>query len=147
MTIDKSGEWWIGNNPQDIQEYLVSFSEDEYPITDFRLCKCKCGSEVFQLEADDTEGAARRQCVSCGIDQFICDCKEHWEDTDPETLHCVECNSIQTNVGVGFARYQDKSDGIQWIYVGCRCTNCGILGCFTSWKVGYEPSLHLIDEV
>ncbi|WP_176087460.1 hypothetical protein [Leptospira alexanderi] len=53
-----------------------------------------------------------RQCVSCGVDQFICDSEERWEDAEPETLHCVECDSKQTSVGVGFARYQDKSDGI-----------------------------------
>jgi len=55
-------------------------------------------------------------------------------------------NSKHTNVGVAFALYLEDKE-IKWLYVGCRCVNCGVLGCFAGWKVGYAPSRQLFDLV
>jgi hypothetical protein len=35
---------------------------------------------------------------------------------------------------------------VHWLYVGCRCAKCGVLGCMVDWKVAYEPSLQLLDQ-
>ncbi|MFQ5732927.1 MAG: hypothetical protein ACE5KM_13385 [Planctomycetaceae bacterium] len=146
MTIDTSGKWWIGNEPKDIREYLEALTEDSYPISEFRLARCDCGSAAFRVEADANEGSALRTCVSCGKGHFICDSEEYWDESDPENWQCIECEADQTNVGVGFSLYDDGDD-IRWISIGVRCVQCGVLGCFADWKVGYGPSLPLMDRV
>ena len=146
MTIDTSGRWWLGSDPDDISEYLEAFTEESYPINEFRLARCDCGGVVFRLEADATEGTARRTCPSCSKDCFICDSEEYWDDSGPDNWQCIDCGHDQTNVRVGFSLYEDGDD-IRWIYVGVRCAQCGVLGCFADWKVGYGPSLQLMDRV
>jgi hypothetical protein len=145
MSIDTTSQWWKGTEPSDIREYLVAYAEDTYPVDEFSLAKCSCGSDVFNLAADDDEGVARRTCVECKTEHFLCDSKEFWRDAEPEELVCPECGSKQANVGVGFSLHDQ--DDVRWLYVGVRCVSCGVLGCFAGWKVGYSPSHDLIAQV
>ena len=145
MSIDKSGEWWVGRKPEDIKEYLDAYSAESYRTTEFRQARCSCGSEVFELLADDEEGCAKRICTSCRQERFICDSEEYWQDASPVAWKCVECGSTAANVGVGFSLYDDGE--VRWLYVGERCSTCGILGCFAGWKVGYSPSKGLLEQV
>lgn len=145
MSIDKSGKWWVGTRPEDIKEYLEAYSAEGYPTSEFRKSKCGCGSEVFELWADDEEGCAKRTCISCGQERLICDSEEYWQDASPERWKCVECGSTGANVGVGFSLYDGGE--LRWVYVGERCSNCGILGCFAGWKIGYSPSKQLLEAV
>lgn len=144
MAIDKSGEWWVGDGPEDLKEYLEAFSEDSYPVHEFRVARCDCGSVEFHLEASDEDGVARRACVACKRKHFICDSEENWDDAETKRWRCVECKSKVANVGVGFSLYDDRQS-IHWLYVGERCVACGVLGCAASWKIGYSPSLQLMD--
>ena len=144
MAIDTSGKWWKGSSPEDLNEYLRAFSSDSYRIHEFRLTKCECGRERFLLEADADESVARRTCSSCGKAHFVCDSGEFWQDAHPRKYSCVTCRSNEANVGVGFALYDDRK-AVHWLYVGCRCAKCGVLGCIADWKAGYESSLHLLD--
>ena len=149
MTIDKSGEWWIGSDINDLNEYLIAFTEDGYPIDEFRLAKCECGCDTFFLEADFDQGTARRTCVKCKKQHFICDSEEIWEESEPEEWACV-CDFHETNIGVGFAMRKcepGEEPDVKWINVGCRCTKCGTLSCFVDWKIDYGPSHHLLDQV
>jgi hypothetical protein len=136
MTVDTSGKWWTGTDPDDVREFLVAYSEDAYVVDEFGLARCACGSIDFHLWADDDEGAAKRRCARCASEQFVCDSAEYWSDAKPEQWRCIECDGDVTNVGVGFSLYADSRD-VRWLYVGVRCTSCGILGCFAGWKVGY----------
>jgi hypothetical protein len=58
---------------------------------------------------------------------------------------CIECKSHSANVGVGFFLKGNKE--VRWIYVGLRCSKCGVLGCYTNWKIDYEPTKHLLQQV
>src|SRR5258707_2022663 len=145
MAVDSSGKWWIGDHPQDLKEYLAAYSSNSYKTDEFRLAECKCGSQEFSLWADADEGCAKRICLSCDEPHFICDSEEFWEESEPEEWKCVECGSRSANVGVGFSLYEDGE--VRWLYVGERCSSCGVLGCFAGWKVAYAPSKQLIDQV
>jgi hypothetical protein len=145
MAIDKSGKWWIGSMAEDLREYLIAFSSEGYKIHDFRLAKCQFGSEDFYLWADDGEGTAKRICLSCESSHLICDSEEYWEDSMPIEWVCVECSSKLANFGVGFSLYEDGE--IRWLYIGERCSTCGVLGCAAQWKVAYAPSKQLLDQV
>jgi len=147
MTIDTSGKWWVGSEPQDVRDFLEAYAEDGYSINDFRLAKCTCGSISFKLEADDNEGVARRTCATCGESHFICDSEKFWSDAQPELWECVECGCEHANVGIGFSLYDEDPTGIRWLYVGERCSQCGVLGCFADWKIAMSDVLHLMDKV
>ena len=146
MNVDKTGKWWVGDQPNDIREFLEAYTSDSYKIDEFRLSKCECGSDRFLLWADDDEGCAKRQCVSCKQSHFLCDSGEYWKDARPKQWKCV-CKSKNKacNIGVGFALYEDGE--VHWLYVGERCATCGTLGCFAGWKVAYAPSRQLLDQV
>jgi hypothetical protein len=146
MSIDTSGKWWIGDQPEDLQEYLEAYSEDGYKSDVFRLSKCKCGSVEFQLEADDSEGVAQRTCAACKSIHPICESEQFWEDAAPEPWTCIECGSDRANVGVGFSLYKDDPTGVRWLYVGARCAKCGVLGCFAGWKVAESGALRLLEK-
>ena len=144
MAIDKSGQWWKASDPSDIQPYLVAFTAGSYPIAAFRPAVCICGSLAFHVDADDNEGTARRTCTRCSHIHFIGDSAEYWAGAEPERCACP-CGEESMNVGVGFALYPDDHE-VQWLYIGCRCTRCGVLGCYADWKVAYSPSLHLLAQ-
>src|SRR5215471_4212947 len=67
-----------------IKEYLEAYSAQNYRTQEFRQAKCGCGSEDFELLADDDEGCAKRICASCRVEQFICDSGEYWPESTPE---------------------------------------------------------------
>jgi hypothetical protein len=70
MSIDTTGKWWKGTEPADIREYLVAYTEDGYSVNEFRLARCSCGSDIFNLGADDDEGVAKRTCLKCNSEHL-----------------------------------------------------------------------------
>jgi len=146
MAIDTSKEWWTGTEASDLNEYLRAYSAENYALDEFRLAICDCGINLFHLHYHADEGVARRTCTSCGTKKFIADSEDNWQEVRPKRLKCVHCPCVAFNMGVGFSLYDDKQN-IRWIYVGARCPQCGLMGCFAEWKIGYEPSLHLLDKV
>jgi hypothetical protein len=145
MVIDASGAWWTGQGPEDVAGYLRELGVEGYEIGEVRECRCSgCGGVVFGLRADRTEGGARRTCRSCGDKHFIADSEEYWADATPRTWTCG-CGGRDANLAVGYSLYEDGAD-VRWIAVGQRCVACGVLGSFVDWKVGYGPSLHLLDQ-
>ena len=145
MVIDATGKWWKGSEPKDLKEYLEALSADQYPIDIFTLRKCECGSDAFQIEVDDDEGCAKTTCSKCRQPSFLADSEEYWSSDSPRTYKCIECSLDRANVGLGFALTTDRNC-IQWVYIGCRCSACGVLGCMIDWKIGYEPSLHFAQN-
>jgi hypothetical protein len=146
VAIDASGKWWVGDLPGDLDDYLRAYTEDRYPVTEFRLSKCQCGSVIFGISADTEEGVARRTCVNCKNKHHICDSEEFWAEASPKSWKCTVCGSKHANVGVGFSMYDDDSTGVKWLYLGERCVKCGTLGCFAEWKVALSDALHLLEK-
>jgi hypothetical protein len=81
---------------------------------------------------------------------MICDSAEYWEETEPEAWACTECGCDTCNISVGFSLYPaqpgQRAD-VRWLSVGQRCVQCGVLGSFVDWQVGYGPSNDLLDQV
>jgi hypothetical protein len=146
MTIDTSGEYSTGTEPEDIREYLEAYMAEGYPLSHFRLAQCQCGCAGFVLELDDREGVARRTCTDCGARHYVCDSEEFLEDADFVQQDCPVCGATEHNVGSGFSLTED-GEAISWIDIGTRCTACKLLGSPVGWKVGYAPSMHLLDQV
>jgi hypothetical protein len=149
VAIDTSRKWWVGSEAADVADYLAAYKAEGYDVHEVRLCKCHCGSISFTLEADRDEGCARRTCAVCCSKHFICDSAEFWEEAEPESWKCSECQGDTCNLGVGFSLYEPKKGrdaDVRWVSVGQRCTSCGTLGSFVDWKVGYGPSYGLLHQ-
>jgi hypothetical protein len=149
VTIDSSGKWWVGSKVDDTKDYLRAYKAEGYAVHEVRICKCDCGSDQFELEADRDEGCAQRICARCGAAHLICDSDKYWSDAQPERWGCTECRCKTCNLAVGFSLStpeEGRTSDVRWISVGSRCTNCGVLGSFVDWKVGYGPSHHLLEQ-
>lgn len=148
MALDTSGQWWVGSQPGDIGGFLKAYASPGYAVDEFRLSFCNCGCDTFNLWADDDDGCARRECLSCRKATFICDSEEYWGEAAPVKWSCIECGeqAEACNIGVGFSLYADDGE-IRWLYLGVRCALCGILGCFAGWKIAYAPSRHLLEQI
>jgi hypothetical protein len=147
MAIDESGEWWIGSEASDIETYLAEYTaaEEAYPATVFHPVACPCGSDRFRLVRAGS--ITQRTCPSCGQVRYICRDGQpiHWEEATeeetPEPYSCISCDGDVADVCLGFAGYPEapELDAVKWFYVGVRCHQCGVLGCFNSGKVGRGP--------
>jgi len=144
MTIDTSGEFWIGTAAADLDEYLRTLTADGYPADRIVHATCACGGDRFHLEVDADEGCARRTCTRCQRPHFVCDSEEHWSDAEPEVAICP-CHAKAFEIAVAFSHDDDAS--VKWITVGNRCVNCGVLGAAVDWKIDYGPTDHLYDQV
>ena len=146
MAIDRSGQWWIGDAPSDLDAYVSAFSAENHPSRTVVHATCaSCGSTAFSVTLDDEEGCAVRTCASCGESRALLDSDEYLDDATLENAECP-CGGSTFNTAVGFAFYDD-SDDVRWVYLALRCTTDGVLGCYADWKIGYSPSAHLLRSV
>ena len=135
--IDKSKTYWVGDSAADIDEYLKAYTDrsdlEVHPV----LCD-ECGSDCFEIEVDQEEGAVLVRCTKCGEEKLLLDSEEYWEDCDPQPGICSVCEGKEYNIRVGFLRR--KNGSIEWIFIGNRCTDCGVLGSYTDWGIDFEPT-------
>jgi hypothetical protein len=142
--IDRSGQWWTGEDFNDLAEYLRVVTADGYPADRILQSVCRCGGMTHHLDADPVESAAQRTCVACGAKAFIADSDEYWSEVQAERWRC-ECGNDTAELGTAFSL---KSDGeVRWITLGQRCTSCGLLDAAVDWKIDYGPSSHLLGQV
>ena len=141
--IDKSGQWWKGQNFEDLTEFVIAFSSHNYRADDGRESRCGGGgATVFGMRVDDESGCAQRVCRECGLAAFFGDSEEYWEEANPGDAACP-CGADDFENAVGFSLLD--SGEVRWITVGARCVACGVLGVYADWKIDYEPSRHLLE--
>lgn len=146
MALRKRGKYWYSDSQADVREELARFGElNEYIPTQFADAKCKCGSTTFRLRMDDNEGAAVRVCTECNVEHPMGDSDEYLEDAELEDHGCV-CGEDVFEITVGVSLY-DESDDVRWLYIGCRCTACGLTGCYGDWKNEFENYRKLLAKV
>ena len=135
--IDKTGYYWHGDSPNDIDEYLKAYSECSSIEVKPIICN-NCGSDAFHLIVDQSEDAIQVKCPRCDYKKIILDCDDVWQNAKPRLRKCPECKAKEYNIKVGFVRRESGS--VKWVYIGNRCSNCGLLGSYLDWKVDYEPT-------
>ncbi len=136
--IDKSGKWWTGDCPDDIDEYLKEYSEDK--TLDIKPVKCNnCGSDALLVRLDHNEDVIQVVCPVCKTKKILLDCEEIWDEAKPRAYRCPICKKRTAyHIKVGFARRENGS--AKWVYIGEMCTECKTLGSFMDWKISYEPT-------
>lgn len=141
MAIDTSGQFWRGEDTNDLAEYLREFQAGGYPVARVNELACtQCASKTFRNEADDDAGCARARCLACGTVTHIADSAEFADEADLAECACP-CGGETFNVG--FALREDGD--VRWISVGLRCVQDGTLGAYADWKIDYSPTSHLLS--
>jgi hypothetical protein len=151
MTLTKRSNNWYGDDHADIRAEMTRYGEEnEYPIDNFTNIKCKCGSDLFELVTDEDEGVAIRICTQCRKEHLMGDSADYLADADPSQHEC-NCRKTQFQLVVGVHRYRNDddslSDDVRWLYIGCRCPTCNLLGCYADWKNEFEGYRKLLRRM
>jgi hypothetical protein len=87
------------------------------------------------VEADATEGVARRRCLSCADVVPLLDSDQRW--THPPMWACGGCGQSIVELAAGLS----VPDGahVEWVVVGARCVECGRLAGLTDVVVDRLP--------
>ncbi|TQV88848.1 hypothetical protein [Aliikangiella coralliicola] len=147
MTIRKKENESFGTCQADIRLELSDYAKSHgYEIHHFKNVACKCGGRLFDLYIDDDECVATRICTVCKNEHVMLDGEEYLEDTEFYQAVCT-CGSQPFELTVGVKLYSHEhglSDDVHWLFIGCRCPNCNLVGCYADWKnefTGYEKLL------
>jgi hypothetical protein len=146
MGLTKRGEHRYGNAQVDIREELGRYSSaNGYVAHHFADATCGCGSNLFRLSLDDTEGAAVRICGACATEHAIGDSDEYLDDAELEECACP-CGNEELELTVGVSLYAESED-VRWLYVGCRCPKCGLTAVYGDWKNEFNGYRELLANV
>ena len=143
MALQRRGTHSYGDGQLDIREELVRYSKiNTYLAHHFADATCVCGSKLFYLRLDDGDGVAARKCVNCASEHLIGDSADYLEDAEMEVCACP-CGREEFEITAAVSLYPDSQD-VRWLYIGCRCSNCGLTAVYGDWKnefVGYQDLL------
>ena len=133
----------------DIRQPLERYSERQGYVADyFADCKCDCGSTVFELLVDTSEGVAQRACVKCDVSHTLGDGSEYLHEAELTPLVC-DCGENSFEVTVGIHVYRDapnkRSDHVRWLYLGVRCPHCERIEVAGDWKNEYQSASELLS--
>ena len=133
MALKKRGKWRYGEGPSDVRAELVRYGTlaDDVP-TEFADARCVCGGAIFRLSMDERAGVAVRICKSCQQSHAMADSEEFLSDAALEEYACP-CGGEAFEITVGVHLYDDSID-VRWLYVGCRCSLCGLTAVYGDWK-------------
>lgn len=145
MALTKRGKYRYGENQQDIREEVLRYSASSYPAHHFAGAMCTCGGSLFRLQMDETEGVAVRGCVACGREHPIGDSAEYLEEAELDECECP-CGGQEFEVTVGVSLYADSED-VRWLYLGCRCPQCGLTAVYGDWKNEFNDYRQLLAQV
>jgi hypothetical protein len=146
MTLTRRGKHSYGTDQADIGSEISRYSSvNGYPAEYFASACCACGSTTFGLALDDNEGAAVRTCSSCHAEHPIGDSEDFLDDAELEECACP-CGAELFEITVGVSLYTDSED-VRWLYLGCRCPNCGLTAVYGDWKNEFNGFRALLDKV
>ena len=145
MAVVKRGKHWYGQSQADIRTDLRRYSKGGYPVQHFADAVCQCGHNRFLLKLDDNEGAAVRTCVACNQERPIGESADYLDGAELQECECP-CGASVFEITAGVSLYSD-SDDVRWLYLGCRCSSCGLLGCYGDWKNEFEDFEKLLARV
>lgn len=148
MTLVRRGEYSYGENHADIRSELGRYSDrNAYPVDDFTDVKCECGNDRFHFLTDENAGVAIRRCSKCGVEHLMGDSAHFVDEAEPSQHECI-CEADVFRITAGVHRYRNQDDSlsndVRWLYLGCRCPSCGLVGCYADWKNEYNGYAELL---
>ena len=100
---------------------------------------------MLRLALDDDGGAAVRACVACGAEHPIGDSGEYLEGAELGECACP-CGGEAFEIAAGVSLY-DGSEDVRWLYLGCRCSACGLTAVYGDWKNEFPGYRELLARV
>ena len=114
-----------------LHEAISDYAESVgYQPTEFLELTCDCGSKLFKLYSDDTEGGAVAKCSKCGAKKDILDSERYIEDREQNICNC---DAEDLMIAIGLAFHEGTTDP-RWAYIGCECPECGLSGVYVDWQ-------------
>ncbi len=135
----------LSNHAIELEDAIAAYSGKSYAAQRFAHAACSCHNETFRVYFDEREGCAVRVCSRCGLDVFIADSQDYLEDAEFLRAECT-CGSDAFQLSVGVALYRNSED-VRWLYLGLRCTECGLAGVYADWKNEYPNVEELLERV
>jgi hypothetical protein len=133
MALTKKGEFSYGTTSGDTQAELRSYSLDNgHEAVRFATSKCGCECKTFALQTDEDAGVAIRTCTDCGQEHLMGDSADRVPQADLGTHECV-CESEVFELVTGVAVHKGTHN-VRWVYIGCHCVECNLVGVFADWK-------------
>jgi hypothetical protein len=146
MALQKLGQYWYGDTQGDVRGELTRYGKlNGYIPTQFADAACTCNAKTFRLRLDENEGAAVRVCSRCASVHPIGDSGEYLAEAELEDRACI-CGEDFFEITVGVALH-DGSEDVKWLYLGCRCPACRMVGCYGDWKNEYSDFRQLLARV
>lgn len=151
MSLREQDGYYYGDEQADLHEELQRYAEENgYKIHNLADCSCQCGARLFELHVDELQGVGARVCTACGHEHVMGDGGHYLDEAELEPCECL-CGATTFELTVGVSRYlgeDDKlSDDVRWLYIGCRCPDCQVLGCYADWKNEFHGFQELLDNV
>lgn len=144
--LKKKGNYYYGETQNDIKESIINYSKKNgYKAEHFQDAVCLCGNKTFNLELDDDQGVAIRICNKCTNEHPIADSEEYLEEAELQPSICI-CEEEEFEITVGLALYENSED-VRWLYLGCRCIKCGLVGVYGDWKNEYNGYRELLSKI
>ncbi len=114
-----------------LHEAILDYAENVgYEPTKFSDLSCDCGSFLFKLYSDDTEGGAVAVCSKCGDKKDILESERYIQNREQNICNC---DAENLKIASGLAFYEGTSDA-RWAYIGCECPKCGLTGVYVDWQ-------------
>jgi DNA-directed RNA polymerase subunit RPC12/RpoP len=143
MVLRMDGEWHVGGEAVDLDEFLREIGADGYPVHEVRHAVCgQCGGQVFGIVGDPAGGTMQRECRGCGSKHFMLGSRDFWSDVDTQISVCV-CEEADWNIAVGYSLYTGIV-GIRSLATAERCVACGKIGSFMARMV--RGDMQQIDQ-
>jgi hypothetical protein len=146
MALKKRGKYRYSDSQADLPDEILRYSKkNEYRAEHYHDAVCACGARVFRLSLDDDEGAAVRICTACSAEHPIGDSADFLEGAELRECACP-CGHEEFEITAGVSLYEGSED-VRWLYLGCRCPKCGLVGVYGDWKNEFNGYQELLARV
>lgn len=146
MTLRKKRKQWYGDDHADIVAFLRERSANNYLATKFANARCaQCEADEHAIQLDDGAGVVVRTCRVCKTSHPVGDSAEFLDEAELDDCQCP-CGNEMFQLTIGVALYEGSED-VKWLYVGLRCTECGLIGNYGDWKNEFNDYKKLLARV
>jgi hypothetical protein len=143
MTLLTRGDHKVAEHVDDLRTWLQQLPTPQ-PVTETAVLSCARHGDDIQtwtyVEADATEGVARRRCLSCAHSVGMLDSEDRW--TFPPMWACLGCGHSIAELAAGM--HVDPEDQVSWVALGARCVECGRVSGLTDLVL---PGLPVADVI
>jgi hypothetical protein len=146
MVLKKVAGTRRGEDAEDLRSSLSSLPDAPAVSETVVLACAQHGDERptwAYVEADATAGVARRRCLSCATVVHVLDSESRW--THPPMWACRGCGQSIVEVAAGLS--VRDGEHVEWVVLGARCVECGMLSGLTDLVIEAQPLAQVLSAL